>query len=134
MSLKEQINVDFMIAFKAKEMEKKNFLGVVKGEIQNEAGRSGKEDDETVLGILKKIEKSLKQTNTAESLTELEYIKPYLPTLMDEYQIENIIVSYYIDNGLTTMPLLMKEFNSNYKGKADNQAVSAIINKVIAGG
>jgi uncharacterized protein YqeY len=133
MSLKEQINVDFMIAFKAKEMEKKNFLGVVKGEIQNEAGRSGKEDDETVLGILKKIEKSLKQTNTAESLTELEYIKPYLPTLMDEYQIENIIVSYYIDNGLTTMPLLMKEFNSNYKGKADNQAVSAIINKVIAG-
>jgi hypothetical protein len=52
---------------------------------------------------------------------------------MDEYQIENIIVSYYIDNGLTTMPLLMKEFNSNYKGKADNQAVSAIINKVIAG-
>ena len=133
MSLKEKINADFMLAFKAKEMHKQNFLGVVKGEIQNEAGRSGKEDDETVLGILKKIEKSLKQTNTAESLTELEYIKPYLPTLMDEYQIENIIVSYYIDNGLTTMPLLMKEFNSNYKGKADNQAVSSIINKVISG-
>jgi uncharacterized protein YqeY len=133
MNLKEQINVDFMIAFKAKEMEKKNFLGVVKGEVQNEAGRSGKEDDETVLGILKKIEKSLKQTNTAESLNELEYIKPYLPTLMGDDEIETIVRGYYNDNGLTTMPLLMKEFNSNYKGKADNQAVSAIINKVISG-
>ena len=59
MNLKERINTDFMLAFKAKEMEKKNFLGVVKGEIQNEVGRSGKDDDETVLGILKKIEKSL---------------------------------------------------------------------------
>jgi uncharacterized protein YqeY len=90
MSLKEQISVDFMVAFKAKEMEKKNFLGVVKGEIQNEAGRSGKEDDETVLRILTKMEKSLKQTNTAESLTELEYIKPYLPTRMSVDEIETI--------------------------------------------
>lgn len=121
-----------MIAFKAKEMEKKNFLGVVKGEIQNEAGRSGKEDDETVLRILTKMEKSLKQTNTVESLTELEYIKPYLPTRMGVDEIETIVRGYY-DNGLTTMALIMREFNTNYKGKADNQEVSAIINKVIAG-
>ena len=133
MSLKEQINADFMAAFKAKEMEKKNFLGVVKGEIQNEAGRSGKEDDETVLRILTKMEKSLKQTNTSESLTELEYIKPYLPTRMSGDEIETIVRGYYNDNGLTTMALIMREFNINYKGKADNQEVSAIINKVIAG-
>ena len=132
MSLKEKISEDFMIAFKAKEMEKKNFLGVVKGEIQNEAGRSGKEDDETVLRILTKMEKSLKQTNTAESLTELEYIKPYLPTRMGVDEIETIVRGYY-DNGLTTMALIMREFNTNYKGKADNQEVSAIINKVISG-
>jgi len=70
MSLKEQIQADFMTAFKAKDMDKKNFLGLIKSEIQNEFGRSGKEDDETVLGILKKMEKSLKQTNTDESLGE----------------------------------------------------------------
>ena len=70
MTLKEQINADFMAAFKAKDMDRKNFLGVVKGEIQNEAGRSGKEDDDTVLAILKKMEKSLTQTNTEESLKE----------------------------------------------------------------
>jgi uncharacterized protein YqeY len=133
MKLTERINADFMTAFKAKEMEKKNFLGVVKGEIQNEVGRSGKEDDETVLRILTKMEKSLKQTNTVESLAELEYIKPYLPTRMDSDEIETIIRGYYNDNGLTTMALIMREFNTNYKGKADNQEVSVIINKVISG-
>jgi uncharacterized protein YqeY len=55
MTLKEQINADFMSAFKNKEMDKKNFLGVVKGEIQNEEGRSGTVTDEVVLSILKKI-------------------------------------------------------------------------------
>jgi len=44
-----------MSAFKNKEMDKKNFLGVVKGEIQNEEGRSGTVTDEVVLSILKKI-------------------------------------------------------------------------------
>ena len=76
MTLKEKINADFMSAFKNKETDKKNFLGVVKGEIQNEEGRSGEMTDEGVMNILRKMEKSLKQTNTPESLQELEYIKP----------------------------------------------------------
>jgi len=133
MTLKEQINADFMAAFKAKDMDRKNFLGVVKGEIQNEAGRSGKEDDDTVLAILKKMEKSLTQTNTEESLKELEYIKPYLPKMMEYDEIETIILDYYNNKGLSTMGDMMKEFNANYKGKADNKLVSSIINKTIAG-
>lgn len=133
MTLKEQINADFMAAFKAKDMDRKNFLGVVKGEIQNEAGRSGKEDDDTVLAILKKMEKSLTQTNTEESLKELEYIKPYLPKMMEYDEIETIILDYYNNKGLSTMGDMMKEFNANYKGKADNKLVSSLINKTIAG-
>lgn len=125
MSLKEKINVDFMEAFKSKQMDKKNFLGVVKGEIQNEVGRSGKDDDETVINILKKIEKSLKQTNTEESLNELEYIKPYLPTLMGEDQIREILLGYK-SNGINNVGLMMGEFNKNYKGLADNKLVSEI--------
>lgn len=131
MSLKERINTDFMTAFKAKEMEKKNFLGVVKGEIQNEVGRSGKDDDETVLGILKKIEKSLKQTNTAESLVELEYIKPYLPVMMDEISIRSIIRSFKKE-GIDDVGKMMGAFNKVHKGKADNALVSKIVKEVLA--
>lgn len=130
MTLKEQINADFMTAFKNKEMEKKNFLGVVKGEIQNEEGRTGIATDEVVLNILKKMEKSLTQTNTSESLKELEYIKPYLPTLMSEEKIREIVMGYKL-NGLLKPGLMMGEFNKNFKGLADNKIVSKIVQEIL---
>jgi len=130
MTLKEKINADFMSAFKNKETDKKNFLGVVKGEIQNEEGRSGEITDEGVMNILRKMEKSLKQTNTSESLQELEYIKPYLPQLMGEEQIREII-SGYKTNGLNNVGQMMGEFNKNYKGMADNKLVSQVIKEML---
>lgn len=130
MSLREQINVEFMTAFKNKEMEKKNFLGVLKGEIQNEEGRGVNVTDEVVISILKKMEKSLTQTNTDESLKELEYIKPYLPTLMDETLIRSIINSYK-NTGMNNVGQMMGTFNKEYKGKADNSLVSKIVKEVI---
>lgn len=133
MNLKETINADFMIAFKAKELGKKNFLGVVKGEIENEEGRGAVATDDVVLRILKKIEKSLAQTNTNESLAELEYLKPYLPVLMSNSEIEVIITDYYNNKGLSSFGEIMAEFNANYKGKANNFEVSGIVNKIIAG-
>ena len=133
MTLKERIQTDFIEAFKAKDMVKKNFLGLLKGEIQNEEGRGTIATDEVVMIILKKMEKSLKQTNTDESLSELKYVEPYLPQLMSYDEIETIIQGYYNDKGLSTIGDMMKEFNANYKGKADNKDVSSIINKIIAG-
>jgi len=130
MTLSEQINAEFMTAFKNKEMEKKNFLGVVKGEIQNEEGRGVKITDEVVISILKKMEKSLKQTNTEESLKEFEYIKPYLPSLMDELTIRSIIHTFKKD-GIDDVGRMMGEFNKLYKGKADNSLVSKIVKEVL---
>ena len=125
MTLKERISADFMSAFKNKEMEKKNFLGVVKGEIQTEEGRTGAATDEVVLGILKKMEKSLTQTNTSESLKELEYIKPYLPELMSREQIVSLIKEM-VENGHNNVSKVMKQFNTVYSGKADNRVVSEV--------
>lgn len=130
MTLREKINDEFMSAFKNKEMDKKNFLGVLKGEIQNEEGRGVKITDEVVISILKKMEKSLTQTNTDESLKELEYIKPYLPTLMDETLIRSIITSYK-NTGIDNVGKMMGEFNKEYKGKADNSLVSKIVKEVL---
>jgi uncharacterized protein YqeY len=36
MNLKERINSDFMIAYKAKDMNKKTFLGILKGTLQTQ--------------------------------------------------------------------------------------------------
>jgi uncharacterized protein YqeY len=131
MTLKERINADFMIAFKNREMEKKNFLGVVKGEIQNEEGRSGIASDEVVLGILKKIEKSLTQTNTDQSLKELDYIKPYLPQMMSENLVREKM-EIYINSGLSNMGQIMGEFNKNYKGLVDNKMLSEIVKEYLS--
>jgi len=130
--LKERINADFMSAFKNKETEKKNFLGVVKGEIQNEEGRSGSATDEVVVAILRKMEKSLTQTNTSDSLKELEYIKPYLPAQMGPDRIREIVSNYKL-NGLLNVGQIMGEFNKNFKGQADNKIVSEIVKEVLAG-
>lgn len=130
--LKERINADFMSAFKNKETEKKNFLGVVKGEIQNEEGRSGSATDEVVVAILRKMEKSLTQTNTPDSLKELEYIKPYLPVQMGHDRIREIVSNYKL-NGLLNVGQIMGEFNKNFKGQADNKVVSEIVKEVLAG-
>lgn len=130
--LKERINADFMSAFKNKETEKKNFLGVVKGEIQNEEGRSGSATDEVVVAILRKMEKSLTQTNTPDSLKELEYIKPYLPVQMGPDRIREIVSNYKL-NGLVNVGQIMGEFNKNFKGQADNKIVSEIVKEVLVG-
>ncbi len=128
MNLKEKINADFIKAFKAKKMEKKNFLGLLKGEIQNEEGRGTITTDESVMTILRKMEKSLKQTNTSESLGELKYLELYLPTLMSEDQIR-LIVKGYRDAGLTNVGQMMGQFNKEHKGLADNKLVSTIISE-----
>lgn len=122
--MKERINKDFLEAFKNKDVLRKNLLGVIKGEIQSEEKRGDGSVDVTV--ILKKMEKSLRQTNTIESLAELEILKVYLPNMMDGATIGNIIYGY-IQDGLLTLPELIGKFNKEYKGKADNRLVMEII-------
>ena len=123
MLLKQRINADYMDALKNKQIDKKNFLGVIRGEIQNEEFRPlGIGDDATVLNILRKIEKSLKQTNTAESLAELEYIKPYLPAEMTEADIVAKITELKA-NGASNIAEVMRAFATL---PADRKLVSEI--------
>jgi len=123
MLLKQRINADFMEALKNKQTDKKNFLGVIRGEIQNEEFRAlGIGDDATVLNILRKIEKSLKQTNTTESLAELEYIKPYLPAEMTEADIVAKITELKA-NGASNIAEVMRAFATL---PADRKLVSEV--------
>ena len=126
MSLKIKIKEDFIQAMKNKETDKKVFLSVILGEIQNEEGRGTVTTDGSVLIILRKMEKSLKQTNAPESLVELSYMDPYLPKLMSEDQIRTIIKGYR-DAGLTNTGQIMGQFSKEHKGLADMKVVSTII-------
>lgn len=126
MSLNEQINADFITAFKAKEMDKKNFLGLLKGEIKNEESRPNSvASDDLTMGVLKRMEKSLKLADTAQNLEELTYLGAYLPVMKTEAELTEIILGYK-EQGVSNMGQLMGRINKEYKWAIDNTIVTRI--------
>lgn len=127
MSLKEQLNADFIAAFKAKELEKKNFLGLLKGEIQTEETRNGANanSDDLVMSVYKKMEKSLKQTDSEQAVTELGFLEPYLPIMKTEAELTEIILGYK-EQGVSNVGQLMGKINKDYKWVIDNALVTKI--------
>jgi uncharacterized protein YqeY len=137
MTLKERINIDFMDAYKNKDMKKKDFLGVLKGMIQTNEGKQIISTDENVLKIIKSIEKGVIENiegrkksglDVSEQELELSYIKPYQPTLMTEDEIRFIVKHIISVSTNKNQGFLMGTFNKENVGKAfDNKIVSKII-------
>jgi uncharacterized protein YqeY len=143
MNLKERINADFMEAYKAKDMEKKNFLGVLKGAIQTQEGKMVESTDENVMKVIKAFEKGIKETlegktklgeNVDQQNLELSYIKVYLPTLMSDDEVRGIVKEMLSREGINkNQGFLMGTFNKEQHGKGfDNKTVSKIIMEELA--
>lgn len=130
--IKEQINKDYMIAFKAKNTVAKNLLSVVKGEIQTIEKNTGVENmsDEDVLKILTKTSKSLKEmvaTGSEQAKEELSIIEAYLPKQMSKEEV-TAKVTELVNSGVTQIGAIMKEFATL---PADKKMVSESIKEVI---
>ena len=133
---KRQISDDFLSAYRSKNMQKKNFLGVIKGEIKLLEGRGISINDIEVLKVLKKFEKGIKENierGHEPSKIELEWISEYLPKMMKPEKIEAIIKDL-IKNGSDNIGKIMGTFNKEYRGKADNKEVSFIAKKLLDNG
>ena len=131
MELKQQLKDAHIKAMKEKDTLRKNLFSVLLGEIKNQEISGIESIDENVLLVIRKMEKTLLQVNTPESQLEIECIKPFLPSLMSEDKVREILTDL-IDSGVSkNMGELMKNFNSQYKGKADNKIVSQIIKELL---
>jgi uncharacterized protein YqeY len=134
MSLKEQINADFMKAFKEKNMKLKTFLGTLKGEIQTAEKNSMVENlsDEDVIKILNKFAKNCKEnirlTNDEKSKVELEIVEAYLPKQLSAEEIQSKIEAL-VASGVKNLGQIMKEFSTL---PADKKIVSEMVKKVLA--
>lgn len=130
----EKINADFMAAFKAgtEGRDKKNFLGLVKGEIQLASSKPDFNGEESVMKIVIAMEKSLKvgiDNGDPSATVEMEYLKPYLPQLMERSEITSIVTEIISTNSLSgaqDVGKVMGGFNKNHKGKADNNIVKEV--------
>ena len=121
--IKEQINKDYMTAFKSKNTVAKNLLSVVKGEIQTIEKNTGVENisDEDVIKILTKIAKSLNETIKAlspidgkgedlvQACAELAIVQCYLPKQMSKEEVTGKVTEI-VNSGVTNIGLIMKEF------------------------
>jgi uncharacterized protein YqeY len=138
MTLKERINADFMEAYKSKDMEKKNFLGVLKGAIQTQEGKQIESTDENVLKVIKAFEKGINETiesktkineDVSQQLLEKQHLEVYMPALMSEEEIRGVVKDFLSRENITrNQGFLMGLFNKEQKGKGfDNKTVSKII-------
>jgi len=141
MKLDKRIKDDFIEAYKARNLDKKNFLGVLKGAIETNQGKGIESTDENVLKLVKSMEKGLSETlkskktlNLDYSIQEIElgYLSPYLPTLMSENEIRQLIQVIISNNDNTNIGFLIGLFNKENKGKGfDNKLVGQIINELL---
>lgn len=144
MTLKEKINANFMEAYKNKDMEKKNFLGVVKGAIQTQEGKSIVSTDENVLKVIKSVEKGINETikglksegsDTTLQEKELSFLQPYLPSLMSEDEIRALVKELISRPIQKNIGFLTGTFVKENRGKEkgfDNNIVVKIITEEIA--
>lgn len=102
----------------------KEFIKVVVSEFD----RVGKDlTDAQCLGELTRLKKTAVIMNSVE---EAKYLDKYLPTLMTRAEIETH-VNTCIFNGSKTLGEIMKTFNTELKGLADNKLVSQIAKNLL---
>ena len=130
--IKEQINKDYMIAFKSKNTVAKNLLSVVKGEIQTIEKNTGVENmsNDDVLKILTKTSKSLKEmvaTGNEQAKEELSIIEAYLPKQMSKEEVFDKVTEL-VNSGVNQIGAIMKEFSTL---PADKKMVSEAIKEIV---
>lgn len=147
MSRKEQIQKDFVAAFKAKDEVKKAALSVLKAKItEAEKAKAGKEvGDDEVLKIIAASIKQRKQSVEAFSQggrqeladreqEEIDVLQEYLPRQMSRAEIEKavreIIQNLDGNHPQALVGKTMGAFGKQYVGMADMQVVKEVATEV----
>jgi uncharacterized protein YqeY len=130
MSLKNQINADYLLAFKSRDAVGKSILSVVKGEIQTQEKNMNNSNlsDQDVMKILTKTIKSLNETidksGDEESKLQLNVLSMYMPKQMGYQDIKDKMKSLLSEKGSPlTIGEVMKAFAND---PVDKKLVSKI--------
>ncbi len=129
-TLIEKINSDFMDAYKAKDMDKKNFLGVLKTEVTKESKTPNDAH------VMSKIKSMIKNAKATDSLTEseLQIINKYLPLQMSDQLLEDRIRFYVSAENIDSpsqMGKVMGFLKQNYDGQYDGKKASILTKQIL---
>ena len=150
MTIREQINADFITAMKAKDETVKSTLSSIKAAITNAEKNNGAwvaTDEE----IIKIINKAIKQREESIAMyerggrpelahkeaAEAAVLRNYMPAQMTEQEITLALkeilqdFSVTIKNPQALVGKTIGEFNKKYQGRADIGTVKMIVNQLI---
>lgn len=130
MKLIERISNDFTEAYKAKDMDKKNFLGVIKTEVTKE---SKTPEDSYIISKLKSMIKNAEATNSLTD-NELSILNEYLPTQMTEETLRDaikLLIDDYELSSLKEMGKVMTYLKNNFDGQYDGRMASTITKELL---
>jgi uncharacterized protein YqeY len=149
MTLKEQIQKDFIVAMKNKDESTKSALSGLKSKITEAEKVNGCElSDDDIIKIVNKGIKQREESATiyseagrselaAKELLELNVLMDYLPVQMTDEEIEVAVREIIgLFTNITNLNALsgktMGEFNKKHQGKADSKRVLEVIKKFIS--
>ena len=138
MSKFELLNQSFIQARKDKDEVAKALFSSFKGEYDNALKNKAPEGDVTIEKLAKKFTENAKIINTTDSLKEIELLKPFMPIMLTEERVREIVVetvninpdkanNYKLGNKGAFTGMVMKQI----AGKADVTLVNKIIEEVL---
>jgi uncharacterized protein YqeY len=128
MTLKEQIQADKVFSQKYGIKVLNLLLSTVLGELDRKTKTPT--DDETI-SVIKKMVENLKLCNNE---IEAEMLNKYLPNIMSDDELKNIIDKFCIENAITEkrqMGLVMKFLKENFNGQYDGKVASTVISNIL---
>lgn len=150
MTLKEQIQKDFVVAMKAKDENAKSALSSLKAKITEaeKAGFSQNLNDEEVVKVLVKAIKQREESQkifedagrdelARKECDEACVLRKYMPAQMSDQEIsESLIEIMQSFSGVITNPNALQgktigEFNKRFNGRADLGKVKHVMSKLV---
>ena len=142
MSIAEQIDKDYIQAYKAKDQVKLGTLRLLKTAAKNrqvELMRPLEDDDymDVILREVKQRQDSIEQYNAAhrpdlaeKEAAEAAVLQGYLPAQLSEEELAEVVektVAPLLDGGMKNMGRSISAIMAEYKGRVDGKAVSAAV-------
>lgn len=139
MSLSEQIERDYIVAYKAKDAVRLSVLRMLKTSLKNyQVEHLKAPDDAAILDVIakqcKQRQDSIEQYTNAQrpelaekEAAELEVLRSYMPTPLTVEELQEVIATLIKETGAASpkdMGKIMQGLNAGYKGRFDGKAAS----------
>ena len=133
----EQVNADIKEAMKNREKARLDALRMLKSRLlENKTSKKPINEKDVAIKYSKMLKDSLESfpkesEQYLKIVTELEYLKPYLPTPLTDNDVKNIISDIIANNPGIDFGGVMKSLTPQIKGKFDGKKASMMVKETL---